>query len=423
MQVFLQSYKVQVISLVFIWMVAMVFSAEFILSMAMFLMVLLALFQLRIDGQQVRFGWRQELPANLRKLTANLAFMVISMPFLIVLVTAFWSGDLDYTLERLRIKLPFVILPFAFISVPKFRRREILFVLYFLVLLMFVACVHVGINYLANFEEINGMIGKGKSIPTPSNHIRFSLVLGAAIVAGGALFHERFYLRYPWERPLIGVVTLFLFAFIHILSVRSGLVVLYITIFALLLWYVYRTRRFGLGIGVTACLLLLPFAAYKTIPSFQTKIQYAQWDLRQYWQGTGTDYSDSERLTSVKVGLQIGNQHPLIGVGAGDLRQEVSKMYAVQYSGKHLPKMPHNQLVSVYAGAGLFGLVAFLGAFFLPLYYQHNYQNALFVALHIIVFFSFMMENTVENNFGVSFYLLFLLLGLNYLQKPSANSV
>ena len=404
----------------------MLFSAEFLLSQAMIFLIALSLFQLKIEGQNVRFGFRENLKQNFIRCYSNKAILAVTIPFLIVLVTALWSGDLDYTLERLRIKIPFLILPFAFMSIPKFSRRELLFVLYFLVLVMFVACLYVGMNYIAHFEAINDMIGRGKPIPTPSNHIRFSLVLSTSILAGIALLHENFSLRYAWERYMIGGVTLFLFAFIHVLSVRSGLAVLYISIFSLGVWYVYQTRRYALGAGMLMTLLILPLVAYQTIPSFQTKLHYAQWDLKQYLQGTGKDYSDSERFTSVEVGLKIGNQHPIIGVGAGDLKSEVRRLYAGEYGEIAAPKMPHNQFVSIYAGAGLCGLLIFLAGFLGPLVYRHNYRNILFLVFHIMIFFSFMMENTIENNFGVSFYLLFLLLGLNYLDErplPKVSSV
>lgn len=111
-------------------------------------------------------------------------YLFIAIPFLLVLVSTLWSSDLGYTLERLRIKLPFLVLPWALAGIPRLNRREYNYLLYFLVALMVVACMYVGLNYLMHFQEINNMISKGKSIPTPSNHIRFSLVLGFAILSG-----------------------------------------------------------------------------------------------------------------------------------------------------------------------------------------------------------------------------------------------
>ncbi len=155
--------------------------------------------------------------------------------------------------------------------------------------------------------------------------------------------------------------------------------------------------------------------AYFTVPSFKLKIDYAVWDYKQFVQGMGSHYPDSERLVSMQVGLQIGNEHPLFGVGAGDLDQSVKSVYQSQYAGKYNFRMPHNQLLTVYAGTGALGLAVFLWAFFFPVFYKKNYRNPLFLSFHAIVFMSFLMESTIENNFGVSLYLFFLLIGLNYL--------
>ncbi|MCB0704200.1 MAG: O-antigen ligase family protein [Saprospiraceae bacterium] len=417
MKFLIQSYKAQVVTLLFIWIVSMLFSAEFVLSIAMFLLVLMALFQLQIEGQNIRFGMRADLKANFRRYWNNKAYIFISIPFFLVLLSAFWSGDGDYTLERLRIKLPFLILPFAFVSMPRLKKPEVLTVLYFLLIIMTVACIYVGMNYLANFDAVNEMIGKGKPIPTPSNHIRFSLVLGFSIISGMALYYEGFYLQYRWERWLIPILTLFLFGFIHILAVRSGLIVLYLAIFFTSIRYAYLTRRFAVVGAVLLALVSLPVLTYQTIPSFRQKVNYARWDFLQYTQGTGQYYSDSERFLSMEVGLKIGNQHPLFGVGAGDLKKEVIQNYETTFDGQQDPKMPHSQFLTIYAGTGLCGLLLFLFGFFFPLFYKRQYQSTLFLAFHVIIFFSFFMENTIENNFGVSFYLLGGLLGLRYLEE------
>lgn len=398
----------------------MLFSAEFVLTLCMIFLLAIALFELQIDGQQIRFGLRRKLGSNLRRCWQYRALAAVAVPFFLVLVSALWSTDIGYTLERLRIKLPFLVMPLAFISIPPFGKRELQVVLYFLLAIMTVACLYVGMNYLAHFDAVNDMIGRGKSMPTPSNHIRFSLALAFAVVAGASLWWDDFRLRYDWERRLTGGMTLFLFFFIHVLSVRSGILVLYLSLSYLAAWYVWRTRRYGYGLGAILLVLALPLITYQMAPSFRQKMNYMRWDLQQYLQGKGGDYSDSERLTSLEVGLQIGNEHPVLGVGAGDLKAEVNRLYATDFHGVYEPRMPHNQLISIYAGSGLVGLAVFLLAFFYPLFYRKNFRYPLLTAFYLLIFASFMMENTIENNFGVSFYVLFLLLGLNYLaNRPS----
>ncbi len=417
MQTLLQSYKAQSIIFLFIWLVSMVLSAEFVLSVSMIALVLLAVFQLKIDGPKVSLTLRDSLRENFKKFWKYKAWLAVSVPFLIVLVSWLWSNDLTYTLERLRIKLPFLVLPFAFASMPALRKREIFTILYFMLVMMSVISVYVLINFAVNFDAVMDGLGRGGHLPTPSNHIRFSLTLALTIIGGLALWMEKFHFKNPSERWLTGGLTAFLFVFIHVLSVRSGLLSLYIALLVLGVFYVFVKQKFLLGLAGIVAVTVLPVAAYLAVPSFKLKVDYARWDYLQFVQGIGENYPDSERFTSMKAGLEIAKSYPLLGVGAGDLRQEVKLKYETDYAGKYNFKMPHNQLISISAGTGLVGLALFLAGFLFPLFYRKNFSNPLFLALHAMVFMSFFVENTIENNFGVSLFLFFLLAGLNYLSN------
>ncbi len=402
----------------------MVLSAEFVLSVSMIALLALALFQLKIDGPKVSLTLRDTLQENLRNYWQNKAWLAVSVPFLLVLVSWLWSSDLGYTLERLRIKLPFLVLPFAFASMPLLRKREVYTILYFLLVIMSIISAYVLVNFIANFHAVMADLGRGGHLPTPSNHIRFSLVLALTILGGGALWAEGFhFVEQKKERWLIGGMTLFLFAFIHILSVRSGLVSLYIALLALGAWFVLVKKRYLLGLAGIAGVLALPVLSYLTVPSFKAKLDYARWDYRQFQQGIGADYPDAERFASMQVGLNIGREHPLLGIGAGDLKQEVKRRYETGLVGGYKYRMPHNQLVTIFAGTGLVGLSLFLTGFFFPLFYRKNWRNPLFLALHAVIFSSFFVENTTENNFGVSLYLFFLLIGIKYLNGDRPEGV
>ena len=412
---FFDSYRQQGLFFCACWMVSLVISAEFITSVSMIGLLVLALFERKQVEGKYRFALRGQLKERFVQLFGNKAWLAVLVPFLLVLVTAIYSSDVDYTLERLRIKLPFLVLPFAFFSLPAFRRRDYdgLFCLF--LYLMFGSAIYVGINYGLNFTAINESISRGQPIPTPVNHIRYSLMLAFAILAGGSLWIQGFTWRYHWERYLIGAVVFFLFGFIHVLSVRSGLLVLYLCLFFLSVRYLLLAGRWLLTLIVFTGLSALPLLMYQTVPSFHQKINYMLYDLDMYRQGKIEGLSDSERITSLMIGLEIGHQHPLLGVGAGDLKTEVHKIYKERHP-HMMVKMPHNQLVSIYAGTGLVGLLVFLIAFLWPLHHQKNYRDPIFTALHLMIFFSFLVENTIENSVGVAFYTLFLLLGMTYLE-------
>lgn len=424
MQTILQSYKAQSIIFLFIYLVSMVLSAEFVLSVSMIALVVLAVFQLKIDGPKIHLTLRDTLRENFQKYWNYKPWLAVSVPFLLVLVSWLWSSDLGYTLERLRIKLPFLVLPFAFASMPPLRRREVFTILYFLLVIMSIISMYVLLNFIVNFEAVMADLGRGGHLPTPSNHIRFSMTLALTIIGGGALWMEGFHFKQPSERWFIGGLTLFLFAFIHVLSVRSGLASLYIALLVLGVYFVFVKKKYLLGLAGIAGVVALPLLAYLVVPSFKAKVDYARWDYLQFKQGIGADYPDAERFTSVKVGIDIGMEHPVLGIGAGDLNRAVEEKYASKAAGDYKLRMPHNQFVTIFAGTGLVGLALFLTAFFIPLFYHKNYRNPLFLALHAVVFSSFFVENTIENNFGVSLSLFFLLMGLSYLanQEPDVSA-
>jgi len=394
-------------------LVALIYS-KFMISVSMIGLLVISVFHFN-PGRRFPLTFNPSLKSNFKKLLSSKEYLSITIFFFLVLMSGLWSEDSNYLLERLRIKLPFLLLPFAFISIPPFTQRQYLSLFYFLIVLMFFSSLMVGTNYLLDFETITEAINRGKVIPTPMNHIRFSLVLAFSILAGIVLWWKKFYLKFEWERHFIAFITIFMFYFIHVLSVRSGLFVLYFSILFFSIRYIYLTRRYFLGFATILGLILIPIIAYYTIESFQAKVDYARKDMRMYSKGQGKDYSDAERIISFKVGLEIGNKNPMFGVGAGDLKKEVKSYYETNFIDISEYKMPHNQFISTYAGTGLVGLLIFCLAFFYPLRFKNNYKNELFASLHLIVFFSFIVENTIETSIGVAFYSFFLLIGINYL--------
>lgn len=403
----------------------------------MFGLVSIALLQTKENG---RLQLHTQLTTNFKKFLRQPAYLAVTLFFWVVFLSGWQTIDYDYWGERLRLKVPFLVLPFILyqlretlgehlsragnyggtgsypVTWEQFYQR----IFYFLLLLLTVTCIGIGINYLLHFEEINLAIKQGRAIPTPRNHIRFSLILAIGIIGGGYLYFEKYTCRYAWERRFILGCTIFLFLFIHVLSVRSGLLALYVALFALLIRFILLEKKYLLGIAGIGILATLPVVAYYTVPSFQKKISYAVWDLQMYREGKGANYSDAGRLISLQIGWELVQRDPLVGVGAGNLRQAVKEIYRTQFPNLQEPKMPHNQWLSVLAGTGIIGLLIFMIAFFLPLFYRRNYYDPLFLGFYAIIFTSLLMENTLENAIGIGLYCFFTLLLLNKKQlNPS----
>lgn len=380
----------------------------------MILLLVMSVFDLDFNKKQpVQF--HPNLRQNFQKFTSNRVYLAVTVFFMLVLVSGIYSSDTNYWLERLRIKLPFLLLPFAFASMPSLREKDYLSIFYFFLIILFGSTLLVGFDYWQNYAVITDGLGRGRPIPTPVNHIRYSLMIALGNVGGLILWYRNFYWKFHWERWLILGMTCFLFFFIHVLSVRSGILVLYGSLVFLSFRIAFLQKKYMLGIAGAIVLLCIPMLAYRTIEGFKQKVNYTIWDWQQYYYDLPLRSSDASRLISLKVGYEVAQKNQWIGVGAGDLRKEVYQIYAEKHPDIEDKKMPHNQFLSIAAGSGMIGLAIFLLAFFFPLFYKKIKPDALFITLHLIIFASFFMENTIENSVGVAFYVFFLLLGIKFL--------
>jgi len=405
--------------------VSLVFS-PFLLTISMIGLLILGLVKERGHKEEKlsRFTLNKDLWNNLSDWKKNASFLVITFYFFLVLF-GIWQveGDYTYLLERLRIKLPFIALPIAFLGLPHFSDRQIKGILYFLLIFIMLTGVGICINYCLNFELINEMLSRGKPMPTPRNHIRYSLLVGVSIIGGIYLIKEQYFFKNPTERYFIISLTIFLFLFIHILSVKSGILCLYVALGILCLQYIYLSKKYLFGFIILAGLISLPVIAFLTIPSFKHKLNYMHYDLNKYIAGEGEQYSDSGRLTSLKVGWELFKTAPVFGVGSGNIKREVLHIYQKKYPDYVKPILPHNQFVFVLAGSGLFGFFFFLLAVFVPIFYAKYYRHFFFLGLYTIFLMALILEHTLENAEGVGIFSFFILLILNHLRISPINSV
>ena len=97
--------------------------------------------------------------------------------------------------------------------------------------------------------------------------------------------------------------------------------------------------------------------------------------------------------------------------------QEIDKVFRTKYPEFKQTHMPHNQFLFVAAGTGLAGLGLFCIALFYPLFYRKNYRNDLMLAFYTISLTAFMIEHSIENSLGVGFFVFFLTLFINHLNR------
>jgi O-antigen ligase len=371
------------------------------MSIGMIVLVVLAFFQSNYNEKFLKF-------------IKTPPFIAIAGFYFLVLASGLWSDDKIFFLERIRIKLPFLLLPLALFVIAPIKKEGFLLLLkaYFWVMVL---CIIWSVSHLlAGLDSILNLYAMGKVLPTPVNHIRFSLMAVMAVITAYYIWKKGL-ANSSTEKTLMLVFSVFIVLYIHILSVRSGILALYVAAIILALKYVVETKKYKLLLAILITVTLLPVLAYNFSPTFKMKYYYMAYEMRQYKAGDYTIIgSDIRRLLSIQSGVEATSNNVLFGVGYGDIQQETYKVYAHKFptAPEESKMLPHNQFVFIYTGLGIVGLVVFLLSFFVPLFYQRAYTDDMVLGISIVMFTSFLSEYTLENQLGVAIYLFFLLLPL-----------
>ena len=360
-------------------------------------------------------------PATFKNYFARKELWILSLFFWVVLFSGLYSEDKAGWMNWVRIKLPYLALPLAFAPVKKLNAQQMRVLLYGFIGVFFVSTAVVLLNYYRNYEAITDSFTRGNGIPMPFSHIRYTLMLSFSFFCCLWLLEKKEEVVLPFEKWLLLFFAAFAFLSLHILSVRSGLLGLYAGILFLSVREAVRRKKILQSVLIVGLVGCLPFLAYHYVPAFHNKIEYMKYDLAQYREGKANNYSDALRLISMKVGIQIWNENPLLGAGAGDIKTETHRIYADRYPDISVQnrRIPHNQFIWMLATTGLVGLLLFMIAFLTPLLSNHHYRLWILLLLHLILFTSFFTEDTLEEQMGTGFYLIFLLLFMNYCRRDA----
>ncbi len=347
------------------------------------------------------------------------ASWVFSLFFLIFLLSGFQTDRINLSFYETRAlqKLPYFLLPLACAFLPKLSKRQFygLLQVFFwtAVLTSFGALVNFGLH----FQEILASYKASKVLPLPVHHPHFSMMVAFAVFVGLFFIQEGI-----GSKILTGIASLFLVIFLHILAVRIGLLCLYALGIGALLYEAKRRKKLGWGISGMVGILLALGIASQTVPTIKHKIENSLEDLKYYDNpGQGQWYSLSLRLYSYDIGWIIFEEHPVAGVGIGNIERATQKAY-IRYLpqvDKNHQALAHNQYIRYLSGFGVVGFIAFLIAYYYPLwcYRKESLLLLLYGALSLIFLVEAPLETQSGTNFSVALITLFI-----YWLRPENSS-
>lgn len=134
------------------------------------------------------------------------------------------------------------------------------------------------------------------------------------------------------------------------------------------------------------------------------------WEYTKYQRGENpSGHTLMMRLEFWKTAIYIITNHSLFGVGTGDIQDEFNKAYKETNSKltEEWRLRCHNQYLAIGVAFGIVGLLLFLFYLIYPAISQKHYLHYLYWPFFIIVLLSFITEDTLETQSGVTFFIFF----------------
>jgi O-antigen ligase len=350
---------------------------------------------------------------------------------LVIVVSYFWSEDKAHWERAFQVKLPLLLFPVACGFMPPLSVKQ----LERLTLLIGLA-LFCGVCYSMSFlitQPQKYLLEYRWSVllPTPcsQDHVRFSMSLALFIIWSVFLW--------PWlgnraVKAGVAAFSVLFVVYLHVLAAKSGLVALYAFLVA---WgiYIAVAKKKLAGLLIILGIPILLFTAVKCIPTLSERKDYISyaWTMLREGDRSGK-YGDVNRLMSYKLAFHIMGQHPWLGVGAGDVLQEMKKGYDEFYPQVEdkARLLPHNQFLLEGVGCGIPAMLLFAVWVFYPLTWlrrsspmaKPGRQRFFFFIVWLLLLSQLLIEPVLEVQYGVFVYLFFLLWQWQQMpERPSAT--
>jgi len=353
----------------------------------------------------------------------------MSLLFVLPLISGLWSQDTLKWLQILRIKLPLFLLPLCVAGLDDFRKED-----WQKIAFAFLSIVLAGAGwslwqYLQNVQLVQEAYLRAQTIQTPmgNDHVRFSLLVSIAILTAVFLSVQNH------KKLVKGVVVglrlgaLLLVIYLHILAARTGLICLYVGAFVTVVWFVAKWKNNWRYAWVFVLIIAIPFVSWFAFPTFKNRINYIRYDLSSIRDSVyRTGSNDGNRLLSIKAGWALQKEHPLAGVGFGDIEAETRRWYLANY-----PQMidtdrilPSSEWMMYGAAAGWPGFLLFSIIMVIPFFSRAREANICWVLLNISITLSYLFDIGIEVQYGVFLHAFILLWWYNWLNvAPKIENV
>ena len=335
-----------------------------------------------------------------------------------VLLSVIWSYDKQNWWRAVEVKVPLLTIGLGLTAI-RIKISWWRLIIAYLLVLTVIGCLWSVWQFVTNSNEILQGYLQAKVMPTPldNDHIRFSWLVVLVIILSlqtlqknnSKIISAGLYILIAW-----------LVIYLHLLAAKTGLLCLYTAALLFIIHKIFVAKNKMIGIVLIVAFFVLPVIAYVSMPSLHHRIQYVLYDFGNYSKGVFIPgSSDGARVLSLKAGWQLLMQHPVTGVGFGDLKAAIEQWHQTYYP-QSLPTdrfLPLNEWLLYGAASGWMGIIAFTAGIFLLLRIAWC-SNIVSRILCVVLVIPLITDDTLESQFGVVIFIFVLMVTRQLFKLP-----
>ena len=359
------------------------------------------------------------------KQTFGKILVLFVLVYVIHLLGLFKADNTQEAIFELQKKLSILLFPVLVFFSPKMTVKEVKIVMLSFIL----SCLLVGVFCLLAATYHWFSLGDSSFF----FYHRFSSIVGmhATYLSMYFCFSVAFLLsiyfndldRFSLKDKIIYYISLFILVLtILLLGSRTQILILVLEAIVYFSCRFNRNNNLIKSILVGIVMGLFALAAAFLFPTNKERFKEAfNYDIGNRWG------EQQVRYLMWSSALELIKQHPITGVGTGDVQDELQKYYldhediSLTYL-KNTRYNAHNQFLETAVVLGIPGLLVLLTCFIIPLLDAYRYNHILYAVFILLFIISCLTESMLERQSGIVFYAFFnSFLYLNNLSKEEGE--
>lgn len=237
-----------------------------------------------------------------------------------------------------------------------------------------------------------------------SLYVNFALAWMIYLVLTKPVFKKPLYIL------LFLVLVCFLILINVLLSSKMGLFTMGLLFIGMSIYYAVVSRKYYLALLAIASVFTLFYLIVQLAPDVAGRITRAITAVEDNnAQSQSASESTSVRILVWNASRNIIKKHFLVGVGTGDVKDELMKEYkklGMSSAAEHHLNA-HNQFYQIFICLGLLGFCCFLACIGIPVWHAWKGHDIVYLSFLLLMVFNFMAESMLETQAGVLFYAFF----------------